>query len=203
MIGNWREWRARNPRLFTLVVTAKKLRTKVALLLLVGCVIKGAYWNEPPFDLDEPNGWVFVGLALVVIGVGIRIAAYGVLRKKGGLATTGVYSLLRHPLYLGSMLMTYGFCVLLDDPENFVVATAYFGLFYTLAILWENVRLTERYGAEWDEYQRRVPALLPVGAYLPGGFQCRRAMRRGGALLVVTTAMLIAVVEVMAEVMRR
>ena len=133
---DWKALRAERPWLFALIVLAKKVRTKVAIVIVAICVADGLIFYEPPFDLDEPNVWVITGLALILAGLAFRLAAYGCLKKKEVLARTGVYSICRHPLYVGSILLTYGFCCLLDDVWNWVAATLYFAIFYTLTIIW-------------------------------------------------------------------
>ena len=52
---------------------------------------------------------MIAGFALAVIGQGWRIYAAGVIYKNKQLATTGAYSLVRHPLYLGNFLILAGF----------------------------------------------------------------------------------------------
>src|SRR5207244_4469684 len=105
--------------------------TKIGLALFAYCFIEGLIENEIPFNLDHPNAWVIAGLMLILAGVAFRLAAYGCIKKHEVLATSGVYSLCRHPLYLGSILLTMGFCCLLDDAENFVLAILYFTMFYS------------------------------------------------------------------------
>jgi protein-S-isoprenylcysteine O-methyltransferase Ste14 len=187
--------------MFMLIVLGKKLRTKAGLLVVAICVADGFILREPPFDLDEPNAWVIAGFVLILAGLGFRLAAYGCLKKKEVLATTGVYSLCRHPLYLGSILLTYGFCCLLDDVWNWVAATAYFLVFYTLTIIWEEIRLAERYGAAHEEYARATPILLPLGRFHSGEFLWSRAMHEGGGLLICISIAMLAAIEVMAETM--
>lgn len=201
---DWKSFQGRHPALLILLIFFKRLRTKAAVALVGVCVAKGIYLNEPPFDLDHhPSKWVFVGLALIAAGVVLRMAAHGTIRKDESLATTGVYSLCRHPLYLGSMLLTYGFCVLFDDPENFIVATIYFAAFYSLTIAWEEIRLEEYYGDEHREYCRSVPLLLPIGRYRHNGFRWNRALQSGGSVLLVMTILALGVVELLAETMGR
>lgn len=198
---NWRALRAKRPWLFALIVLAKKLRVKVALLVVAICVADGFVFDEPPFDLDRPNVWVIIGFVLILTGLAFRLSAYGCLKKKEVLATTGVYSLCRHPLYLGSILLTYGFCCLLDDVWNWVAATVYFLVFYTLTIVWEEIRLAERYGAAHEEYARTTPLLLPLGKLYSGEFSWSQALRKGGGLLIGTLIVLLAGIAVMAKVM--
>lgn len=198
---DWRKLRVKHPWLFVLIILAKKLRTKVALVIVAICVADGLILYEPPFDLDEPNVWVLIGIGLILAGLGFRLAAYGCLKKKEVLATTGAYSLCRHPLYLGSILLTCGFCCLLNDVWNWVAATLYFAIFYTLTIVWEEVRLAERYGAAHAEYARATPILLPLGKFHSGEFFWSQALRHGGGVLIGMVIALLAVVESMAQTM--
>ncbi|MDO8628921.1 MAG: isoprenylcysteine carboxylmethyltransferase family protein [Phycisphaerales bacterium] len=190
-----------HPRLFAALVILKRFRTKVGFVLAGYCLAEGLYEDEVPFDLDRPNMWVVIGLGLVFTGFMFRFAAYGCLKKKELLATSGVYSLCRHPLYLGSILLTYGFCFLLDDIENYVFATAYFATFYTIAIAWEEIRLAERYGDSHDAYRKSTPLLLPLGRFRGGAFALRQALGAGGLQLMVATIALLSAVEAMAEFM--
>jgi len=198
---DWRAWREQHTRLFRVIVVLKKLRTKVGLAVVAWCLVEGLLSHEVPLDLLRPDLGVVAGLLLIGIGVALRLAAYGNLRKKDALATTGVYSLCRHPLYLGSILLTYGFCLVLDDAENYVFATAYFLVFYPLTIIWEEARLAERYGPAHEAYRRETPLLIPRGRFCAGSFGWVRALRVGGITLLLVTALLLVGVEVMAKMM--
>lgn len=178
----------------------KRLRTKVGFVLAAICIAEGIRFRERPFELLRPNAWVALGLLLVVSGLFMRVYALGCLRKKECLATEGVYSLCRHPLYLGSMLLTYGFCVLLNDASNFVVATVYFSVFYSLAIAREEIRLTERYGDVHRRYRGRTPLILPLGRFDATSFRWRCIKERKAVLLVSAVMGMLIAVEVMAEV---
>jgi len=203
MTFDWRRFRGVHPRLFAAAVMLKHARTKVALLLVALFLGKAVYTNEPPFDLDEINGWVVLGLFFVAVGVAIRFAALGSIRKHENLATTGVYSLCRHPLYLGSVLMGFGFCILLDDWDNFLIIVGYFLTFYPLNIVWEEIRLSETFGEQHAAYCAATPLLLPLGRLHGKPFRVRMAFQNGGIVLIATALALLGVVEVMAETMRR
>jgi len=199
---DWRGFRARHGGLFSALIVVKRLRTKVAVILLSACLIEQVYFREAPFDLDAVNEWVVFGLLAIVSGSVLRLAALGSIVKKQGLGTTGAYSLCRHPLYLGSILIALGFCILLRDASTYVVAAIYFLTFYPLTIAWEEIRLDDRYGEEYRTYRARVPLLLPLGRLQWNGWNWSRAMRNGGLALVVAVCTMLAVVETMAEVLR-
>ena len=186
------------PWAFTAVRFIKKARTRVGFLLAVWCLAEGVYFRERPFALHRPNAYVVIGLILIVSGLAFRLAALGCIHKKESLAIEGVYSLCRHPLYLGSILIAYGFCILLADLENYVLASVYFVVFYPVTILWEEIRLGVRYGEMHRRYRACTPLLLPLEAVRKGTFTWRTAMSQGGLLLLAAVTMLLGSVQVMA-----
>ncbi|GBQ23823.1 hypothetical protein AA700_1468 [Acidiphilium acidophilum DSM 700] len=73
------------------------------------------------------------------------------------LATGGMNALVRHPLYLGVVLLLFG---LADTP--FRLETAIAGTLYILiGIHFEERKLIALYGSAYAEYRRTVPMLLP------------------------------------------
>jgi protein-S-isoprenylcysteine O-methyltransferase Ste14 len=194
----WETFPQRHARLLPAVVVLKTLRTKAGFVVFAACVANGLYHHHRPVAPDQLNAWALVGLALVVLGVGVRLAAHGCLHKKEQLSTTGIYSLCRHPLYLGSIVWTFGFCFLLNDWVNFVIGGAYFAIFYSVTIIWEEVRVRQRYGEAHDAYAREVPMLLPLGRFKHGLFAWSKAMRAGGALLIAQTAVMLVAIALVA-----
>jgi len=184
---DWRGFGERHPRLFAAAIFAKKARTKAALLLMLYCLIEGIYNWEPPLDILHPSWLVVLGLGFMVFGAGMRLAAHGQLRKKEELATRGVYSICRHPLYFGSIIMALGFCILFNDGANYLCAGLYFLFFYPLTLIWEEYRLAERYGGVYYAYRASTPMLLPFGHFARGEFHLRQAIRRGGGTLLLGT----------------
>jgi protein-S-isoprenylcysteine O-methyltransferase Ste14 len=189
------------PWMFPVVRFLKRARTKVAFIVAGWCLVEGLYFHERPLHLAQASLWVVIGLGLIVGGLAFRLGALGCIRKKQALATDGVYSLCRHPLYLGSILLAYGFCILLADIENYVFATAYFVVFYPLTILWEEIRLATLYGEAHRRYREQTPMLLPLGAYRPGRFAWTTALSAGGTGLLAGVVMFLASIQVMAALM--
>jgi len=199
MATDWSAFRLRHPRWVALIRFGKRMRTKVAFVLVVLCLAEDLYSRERPYDLEGGGIPVVLGVTLITLGVVLRIAAHGELRKKHALATRGVYSLCRHPLYLGSIVLAYGFCVLLHDFDNYLVVTAYFAAFYPLTVAWEEIRLADRYGSEFAEYRAKTPLFLPLGRWNGGRFLWRNAIFNGGIQLIAVTVVLLGIVEIMAE----
>ena len=121
---------------------------------------------------------ILFGAVIAMLGLCVRAAAAGHLRKHEQLAIAGPYARTRNPLYLGSALMAAGFLVagrfwVEEGWIAAVVVAAYFGYFYRAVMKREEGELRARYGTVFDEYAARVPLFLPrlgKGAAASEGF---------------------------------
>lgn len=102
-----------------------------------------------------------LGGAIGVLGLVLRAAAAGCLRKHAELATGGPYAYTRNPLYLGSFLLAAGFLVAGHAWLPVLPVAAYFAVFYTAVMRREERELRSLYGAAFDDYADRVPLFLP------------------------------------------
>jgi hypothetical protein len=102
-------------------------------------------------------------LALVLPGLWLRGYASGYVKKDAELTTTGPYAHTRNPLYLGSMLIAFGFAAAAASWLVLVVLTSLFAAIYIPTILSEEAYLREHF-AGFEAYARAVPRLLPRGA---------------------------------------
>ncbi len=138
-------------------IRLKNLNARFLPFVLLGVVVL-------IFQRPRPDG-LLVALPLIVLGGGLRTWGAGHLVKNDRLTTTGPYAHLRHPLYLGTILVATGFGV-------------WVGGWWTLAVLglvwpWfalhyfprkersESIRLESAYGERFLRYRREVPALWP------------------------------------------
>jgi protein-S-isoprenylcysteine O-methyltransferase Ste14 len=101
--------------------------------------------------------WSLLG---TVPGVALRAYASGYVTKNTELTTTGPYAYTRNPLYLGSMLIAFGFAVAAHSWWTALALAVLFALIYFPTIRAEEVFLRERF-TEYDEYAKRVPRLIP------------------------------------------
>jgi protein-S-isoprenylcysteine O-methyltransferase Ste14 len=114
-------------------------------------------------------------LWVVVPGVWLRAYASGYVKKNAELAVTGPYGYTRNPLYLGSMLIAFGFGLASLSVWIVLSLAVLFAAIYVPTIRSEEEFLRGRF-ANFDEYAKRVPRLLPrvtpatVGAGESGGF---------------------------------
>jgi hypothetical protein len=95
------------------------------------------------------------------LGLLVRGASAGYLRKDRELAVTGPYARTRNPLYLGSAILAAGFVVAGRSWISGLLVSAYFAIFYYAVIRNEEEDLRLRFGAEFDVYAARVPLFFP------------------------------------------
>lgn len=70
----------------------------------------------------------------------------------------GVYALVRHPLYLFSLMVIWPMPVMTDAILMFNIGAT---LYFVLGSLLEEKRLIAAFGPVYADYQRRVPWLIP------------------------------------------
>jgi len=104
---------------------------------------------------------IVIGAAVAVVGLLIRGAAAGHLRKHEALATGGPYAYTRNPLYFGSVVLGAGFLVAGRSLAAAAVVAAYLLLFYPAVMRREEQELRARYGAAFEDYAARVPFFWP------------------------------------------
>ena len=68
----------------------------------------------------------------------------------------GVYSIVRHPQYVGYVLLTLGFAALSQQTLTVILAVCSAGAFY-LQSLREEAFFRKQPGHDYSEYMRRVP----------------------------------------------
>ncbi|GGG96138.1 methyltransferase family protein [Silvibacterium dinghuense] len=101
-----------------------------------------------------------LSLILVVPGVALRAYASGYVKKNAELTTTGPYGYTRNPLYLGSMMIAFGFALAARSVWIALALAALFAIIYIPVIQGEEQFLRGAFPG-FDDYCRRVPRLFP------------------------------------------
>lgn len=100
--------------------------------------------------------------SLVTLG-GMLLVALGwreLHRHKGDLVTTGIYRRLRHPQYLGLVLVVIGWLVHWPTLPGLLMAP-FLVLGYVRQALREEAELARRYGPVYEAYARTTPGWIP------------------------------------------
>lgn len=139
-----------------------------------------------------------IGLPFAAAGAFVRLYASGFIVKNQELATDGPYRFVRHPLYTGNILLVAGFAVAGSRWWGIPLALLFFWFYYPTAIEYEDRKLHRLFGAAWEQWSARTPALLPrLGGVPPAGAGDRRwslavSNTRNGELVFVALALLCA-----------
>jgi protein-S-isoprenylcysteine O-methyltransferase Ste14 len=139
-----------------------------------------------------------IGLPFAAAGAFVRLYASGFIVKNQELATDGPYRFVRHPLYTGNILLVAGFAVAGSRWWGIPLALLFFWFYYPTAIEYEDRKLHRLFGAAWEQWSARTPALLPrLGDVPPAGAGDRRwslavSNTRNGELVFVALALLCA-----------
>ena len=104
---------------------------------------------------------LWLGVALSVLGMLVRLWASGYVMKNEVLATVGPYARVRHPLYVGNILICAGFCAASGLWWSVLVAVALLFLFYPQTIRYEDQKLRRLFPGEWDRWAAETSALWP------------------------------------------
>lgn len=153
-------------------------RQGLGLILLLVC----AFVTVPAGEAR-----IFIGFVIAALGQLWRIYAAGVIHKNRRLATTGAYSLVRHPLYLGNFLILWGFTLAAGNWILALVVAAFFAFYYPAAIRYEDFKLKELFGEEWSAWSAGIPAMFPRSlkwrADEESEWDLRQSMIRNGELV--------------------
>jgi protein-S-isoprenylcysteine O-methyltransferase Ste14 len=156
-------------------VLERSLYTWVASAMFAGVCW---WWVPVPGDVYRIDGhWRWMGWILQAAGVLLTFLgsrALDVLDLAGvrairtapathvPLNTSGVFAIVRHPIYFGWTLFTFGAPHMTATRALFaVVSTAYLAL----AIPWEERGLVRTFGAEYEAYRRKTRWRMLPGLY--------------------------------------
>ena len=103
-----------------------------------------------------------IGTAVAVVGIVVRMWASGYVMKNKELATSGPYAFVRHPLYVGNILLLVGFSIASTLWWSYVLMIALLWFYYPPTIAYEDNKLRGIFGEEWEEWAKNIHALIPT-----------------------------------------
>jgi protein-S-isoprenylcysteine O-methyltransferase Ste14 len=135
-------------------------------------VFQNAGWMTQLFGDGIEDAFDDLCLLLAVAGLAIRVATVGFApegtsgrntkaQKARVLNTTGLYSLVRHPLYFGNFLVFLAFVLLFKSLVFTLFASVLYCFYYERIMLAEEQFLEGQYGAQYRAWAAAVPAVIP------------------------------------------
>lgn len=142
----------------------------LVLLFLLPASLIGLHWPFGSYEFHEV--WEFFCLMLSFVGLAVRCATVGFVpagtsgRGTGEqcaevLNTTGLYSVVRHPLYLGNYLIGLGVMLVWINWWVPLVYTLFFWVYYERIMVAEERYLEGKFGDRFRRWAVSTPAFIP------------------------------------------
>jgi len=145
------------------------------IILLVGLAVfvfsvLGRIENS---DIWTFRAYPYICLAVSILGLIVRIVTVGFTPKntsgrntKTGqvadeLNTSGIYSTLRHPLYLGNFFMWLGVAMLTQNTWFIVAFVLFYMVYYERIMYAEEAFLRIKFGQAYLDWAEHTPAIIP------------------------------------------
>lgn len=138
---------------------------RLRIYLVSAPLIAALFWQRWETKVEYLT-WP-LAICLVLMGMVLRIWAQQhlqyrhSLKFKKHLATTGPYSYVRNPLYIGNILVCLGMTVASEILWLVPVSFLYNLLIYSLVVRYEEAHLMKKYGEPYRKYLTEVPRWVP------------------------------------------
>lgn len=143
----------------------------VLFVLAVPAVYLNTFWYALMSD-ELMRNINYIGFAVTVIGFLIRFYTVGTTPSGTSgrntkeqvaetLNTTGIYSIVRHPLYLGNFLIWLGIVIYMKSIAFFFIFSLLYWVYYERIMLAEEQFISGKFGASFTAWADRTPAFLP------------------------------------------
>lgn len=141
------------------VEESKVLHPLLSIAIFAGYSAWGFMMAWDPVDFSLP-GWVALPLGLAIGMLGSAMLVISTIAKKGfgeidHLVTTGIYSRIRHPMYLGLIMMHVGFPLAAGGLLTLISAVIWIPLILMWK-RWEEQALEAKFGLQYSEYRKRT-----------------------------------------------
>ena len=130
---------------------------------------KGHLWATL-FGLGDKGALVEMGIGTSVMLVGMSLVAIGwhkIHKGQDKLVTDGIYGIIRHPQYLGFILITTGMLIHWPTLPTVAMFPILVGVYLHLAKR-EEETLMRQFGTEYLRYKQATPAFIPIRAGYAG-----------------------------------
>ncbi len=123
-------------------------------------------------------GWLIVAIATAQVDPWLGLGG----RTSGPLRIRGLFRVIRHPTYLGLLVVFWSAETM---TWTHLVFSAGVSLYVLLALPWEERDLLATFGDAYADYRRRIPAIVP---FLRGIRSTPARRRRGRAATALSTS---------------
>jgi protein-S-isoprenylcysteine O-methyltransferase Ste14 len=124
------------------------------------------FWPDV-FLIRWVSGSISAGAGIVLLILGIpmwAIAVWTIVRafRRGELVTSGVYGLVRHPIYSAWIVFIFPGIALLCRSWPMLLASLVAYIIFRMLIKREDRYLEEKFGQAYLDYRARVNEMIPI-----------------------------------------
>jgi len=113
-----------------------------------------------PWFIRYPLAIVILVAAGYFARSGLR-TVFGEIKQEPQVYSSGVFAIVRHPIYLGAILLYLGFIIFTLSIASFILWLLII-VFYVFISRYEERLLLKHFGEKYKDYQAKVPMLFPV-----------------------------------------
>jgi protein-S-isoprenylcysteine O-methyltransferase Ste14 len=115
--------------------------------------------HHVPLVIRIPLAAVLLGLSAYLAWAGMSMV-FGETRDEPGVIRTGVFGVVRHPIYISEVLLYLGLLMLSLSLAAAVVWCIAIAFLHYIS-RWEEKLLLARFGEDYAQYMREVPMWIP------------------------------------------
>lgn len=171
-----------------------RYRSFLPFALLPFALYFGYAFLQQHMSETEEHLLLFLSFAVSCIGFAIRgfttgYAAPGTSGRNTtkqiaqSLNTTGIYSVVRHPLYLGNYVVFLGFVMAFGSLSFLLISSLAYAIYYERIMVAEEAFISKKFGPAYAKWAQKTPAFFPdlrlwQASTIP--FSLRRVLRKEG-----------------------
>jgi protein-S-isoprenylcysteine O-methyltransferase Ste14 len=150
-----------------------RYRGQIPVILFIAAIPVVYYTDTSFLSKTSENILTLISITLSLLGFIIRAISIGTTpagtsgrnTREGQVAeelnTKGIYSMVRHPLYLGNYFMWIGIVLFTFNFSFVIIVTLLFWLYYERIMFAEERFLERKFGDVYMNWARQTPAFLP------------------------------------------
>lgn len=140
-------------------------------IIIAALALAIKFWGSPAEGMCQVS-YNYYAYTISILGLVIRFIAVGYSPRntsgrntKGQLAdslsSTGIYSICRHPLYIGNFFMWFGVAMLTQHTWFLIAFFLAYWIYYERIMIAEETFLAGKFGEAYTSWANKTPAVIP------------------------------------------
>ena len=108
------------------------------------------------------QAWFFPGLIVSILGELLQVWCFSTIKTHKEVTAIGPYMFVRNPMYIGRFFLIFGILLMAGNGWLLGIYTIIYWFYMINRVKREEKLLTELFGDEYRDYQKRVRPYLPT-----------------------------------------